>query len=394
MASKKQAVKAVEIRELEKTIIVNDNVYNVNAVEADHSVESDHTIEAEHSIEANHAINADNALKVGKNLTINKVGHTSTTAVSFNGSADRTVNIVPAEGGKFTGRIAVPNVSDGTLKANGETVINYNDMVTRVVDKLINASTVATWDNTNKKLVFTSNSDAIKGLCIVKGLQNTLSSFSTANVKSKWLPDYLFVCADSGNIYLGSDDSATVLRLAATTSKLDTTCAITTNLASNTAASFNGTVSSISPGVTGILSVANGGTGKNSLSSVTVGKASQLVSSPTIRVNLASEGAPGFNGTANISPGVTGTLPVSHGGTGATTAKAVRDNLGITPSNIGAAAASHTHSYAGSSTVGGAATKALQDGNGNTITSYYQKKITISSSAPSGGSNGDIWIKY
>ena len=38
------------------------------------------------------------------------------------------------------------------------------------------------------------------------------------------------------------------------------------------------------------------------------------------------------------------TVPVSKGGTGATTAAAARTNLEVTPANIGAAAASHTHS--------------------------------------------------
>lgn len=43
-----------------------------------------------------------------------------------------------------------------------------------------------------------------------------------------------------------------------------------------------------------------------------------------------------------------------------------------------------------------AADKATKDGNDNTITSYYQKKITISDSAPKNtdGVNGDIWVEY
>ena len=35
-----------------------------------------------------------------------------------------------------------------------------------------------------------------------------------------------------------------------------------------------------------------------------------------------------FDGTANITPGVTGTLPVANGGTGATTAAQALENLG------------------------------------------------------------------
>ena len=51
---------------------------------------------------------------------------------------------------------------------------------------------------------------------------------------------------------------------------------IKTNLASTSAASL-GSGGNLTPGVTGILSVANGGTGTDSLANVTVGKASTLV---------------------------------------------------------------------------------------------------------------------
>lgn len=40
------------------------------------------------------------------------------------------------------------------------------------------------------------------------------------------------------------------------------------------------------------------------------------------------------------------------------------------------------------------ATKATQDASGNTITTYYQKKITSGTADPSGGSNGDIYFQY
>ena len=64
--------------------------------------------------------------------------------------------------------------------------------------------------------------------------------------------------------------------------------------------------------------------------------ATKLATARTIRTNLASTSTASFDGSANITPGVTGILPVANGGTGATTAAAARTNLG-------AAASSHTH---------------------------------------------------
>jgi hypothetical protein len=51
----------------------------------------------------------------------------------------------------------------------------------------------------------------------------------------------------------------------------------------------------------------------------TTGSAATLTTARTIQTNLASTSAASFNGSANITPGVTGTLPVGNGGTGGTT---------------------------------------------------------------------------
>ena len=50
-----------------------------------------------------------------------------------------------------------------------------------------------------------------------------------------------------------------------------------------------------------------------------VASAAKLTTPRTIQTNLASAAAATFDGSANVTPGVSGTLPVANGGTGATT---------------------------------------------------------------------------
>ena len=173
---------------------------------------------------------------------------------------------------------------------------------------------------------------------------------------------------------------------ATSASKLNTAGTIQTNLASTTAVTYtNG--GNITPGVTGILGVANGGTGhsnrkdaandfikaldtasgtpvdtdyyvsqyanggttyttyyrrpmsalytymKGKMDSVYLGisanatSASALSTAGTIQVNLGSTSAVTYTSGGNITPGITGTLPIANGGTGATTALAAYTNL-------------------------------------------------------------------
>lgn len=56
--------------------------------------------------------------------------------------------------------------------------------------------------------------------------------------------------------------------------------------------------------------------------------AEKLKTARTIRANLASSSAEAFDGTKNITPGVTGILPVANGGTGASTAAEALAKLG------------------------------------------------------------------
>ena len=99
---------------------------------------------------------------------------------------------------------------------------------------------------------------------------------------------------------------------------------------STTTARFDSGIT-LNPGTNTITA----GTFKGALSgnASTATKANQLTTARTIRTNLASTSTASFNGTANITPGVTGILPVANGGTGASTSSAVRTNLDVPPTN-------------------------------------------------------------
>lgn len=61
----------------------------------------------------------------------------------------------------------------------------------------------------------------------------------------------------------------------------------------------------------------------------TAAKATKLATARTVRTNLASTATASFDGSANITPGVTGILPVANGGTGVTSLDGLKGLLGV-----------------------------------------------------------------
>jgi hypothetical protein len=91
-------------------------------------------------------------------------------------------------------------------------------------------------------------------------------------------------------------------------------------------AMFGGNLN-VEPSTLGPLKIEHGGTGN------TTGRAASatvLATARTIRTNLASASAALFNGSANVTPGVTGVLQPANGGTGVATVDELKTLLGIT----------------------------------------------------------------
>ena len=202
----------------------------------------------------------------------------------------------------------------------------------------------------------------------------------------------------------------------AAANKLAVARTIRTNLGSTSTASFDGSAN-ITPGITGTLAIAHGGTGATSASGARTNLGAAAAEhthaftediTGTVPINRGGTGAwtaetarnnlgaAAKDHTHSFADDITGTVPVNRGGTGAWDAGAARSNLGITPANIGAAASSHNHS-ATNITSGilsiarggtGTSTKGAQSGG-----ALANIGCIYSTSEPSSPYTGMVWLK-
>lgn len=311
-----------------------------------------------YEVQAKTSESADTAKKVENSLTINKKNLTGTSSVVFDGSGTRSVNIVPAEGGAFSGRITVDDL--GTSITDKKSVLNWGDVEKKVVnhaiEKLTNSSASYEWDGSN---ITSKNATGINGLSAVLGESSKVASFAAKNAAASngaKLSTFIYICTDDHAIYFGTSESATDYFLLSSDKareavKLSTAREITVNLAKTAAtATFDGT-KDIKPKVTGVLDPTNGGTGSTSLANVTVGTSNNLTDPNNSRNSVTA-------------------LDVLNN----------KDDI--------------TSLMNGDETVGHAEFADDADTLDGYEATYFQKKITISTSEPSGGSEGDIWIVY
>lgn len=77
------------------------------------------------------------------------------------------------------------------------------------------------------------------------------------------------------------------------------------------------------------LNADNAANAANAANATRAAAATKLATARTVRTNLASTSTASFDGSANVTPGVTGVLPIANGGTGGNSAANARNALGI-----------------------------------------------------------------
>ncbi len=287
---------------------------------------------------------ASSASKLTTARTISLTGD-ATGSASFDGSANKAITVTLAASGATAG--TYPKV---TVDAKGRVTAGASlaaaDIPTLTMAKISDAGTAAkvnTGTSSGNVPVLDSNGKLPEGVVPALAISDTFEAASEtamlalsgankgdvcvrtdinktfilkaapASTLANWLE--MRTPTDtvlSVNGMTGAVTVSTITGNAGSATKLATARSITVNLASTTAGSFNGTAN-ITPGVSGTLPVARGGTG--------------LTAAPSLLVNLAATSAASVM-AASPRPGVTGALGLENGGTGATTAAAARSALG------------------------------------------------------------------
>lgn len=169
------------------------------------------------------------------------------------------------------------------------------------------------------------DADSVAELVMTKS--GTLSLFAK-NASTAWTRIYTVTQMDSTYVPLtrtvnGKALSSNIVLSASDLAGGTMTGALTVPALTVTGTTTAGTVNASDLTLVNALPASQGGTGNVN------GTVGQLTTARTFITNLTSTTATGFDGTANNSHGVTGILPVANGGTGSSTAAGARTNLGL-----------------------------------------------------------------
>jgi hypothetical protein len=375
-------------KELAKTLKVNVNgnneEYNINAKTADV------------------ATKVANALEVKK---IDVDDKTTTGELSFDGSGDSNeLVIVPAAGGRFSGRITVPSFPE-SWSTDGETILNYKDITETVLKELKNNSVLYTWNGTT--LSGGGSGTQIKSVSIITGAAGNVNSFAAENATSKQFSAFIYV-ADTGNIYFGTSDSSEVAGVtvssetAINANQLTNARKFSVNLGTSDTVDFNGTADA-ALGVTGTLPFTKGGLGGDiSNSSSQAAKTAEYYINGSIGESTAAVTDDTWMLFRHNSPSLTAGQYCRKKASALWTylASKIRNTFGFNTNNILQPANGGTGvTSLDSMTAGSAKSLTVYTSTGSGATpqaTYTARKVIMSTIPPTAadGSNGDIWIKY
>ena len=168
-------------------------------------------------------------------------------------------------------------------------------------------------------------------------------------------------------------------------------------LDSNTAATFNGSADQLNIPVAGVLKVANGGTGYNSVDTTPTANSARMVTSGGVKsaidqvvANVNSIKYAASNSVGGAANSVANAITFNNSGSGVASGSTYNGSAARTISynTIGAASSSHTHNYAGSNSAGGAATNALSANTAVKLTTGRTLQVNLGSTSPSTAFDG------
>ena len=292
-----------------------------------------YNINAVHSDSADSATlaaQAEEAAKVAHKLTIKSHNKADVSFIEFNGEEAKAIDIVPASGGSFQGPITVPDPAD-TTKIDNSTVVNYK--IIKSIVELLTGSPLFSWNGSELTAQTLADGTTLQKVSIITGDYDDL----TALVESATCPSvFLYICTDGYNKIILKTPDGRLMDLA------------------NSAAYLAGSTQDSSYTGDSLTAALN-----------TIGG----------RLTATEQGI--TTNAKNISANSTSINNIKNG-------------------TIVVGKAAHAVSA-------DSATKATQDSDGKQINlNYYRStlksdrvnSITISTNAPSGGNDGDIWIKY
>ena len=165
---------------LDPQVKINDTLYDIQAAEAN---------------------------KVKASLTIKEVTtEDSSTTSSYNGSTPRAVSVVSAEkGGFFKKPIKTAHIEN----PEAEHILNYGDVTAAV--QLLTGSGWYSYISDVFAPITKNNANQYLG--IVCGSNSLVSNFGVANMQNKYLPVYLYLSTDTGNLYYGTELSSTPIQI-------------------------------------------------------------------------------------------------------------------------------------------------------------------------------------